>query len=199
MTKKYFIIAALTALSCSSVALAELTPLATLGLYNTGVSADGTALNAAGAVDLHYLLTTVPGGSSVTQVAGPGAPIPPWVVGANSQWIGPNNVAVDLNGPDGQYTYRTAFNLTGFDPSSFTLNGQWSTDNAGIDILLDDRDERAGVKFKDAELIGVPFRVAIGKKLAEGKVEILNRLTNVTDDVYLDGAVQHLSAAIAAI
>jgi prolyl-tRNA synthetase len=71
--------------------------------------------------------------------------------------------------------------------------------NSGIDVLLDDRDERAGVKFKDAELIGVPFRIAIGKKLAEGKVEILNRLTNVTDDVSIDGCVQHLSAAIASV
>ena len=69
--------------------------------------------------------------------------------------------------------------------------------DAGIDVLLDDRDERAGVKFKDAELIGVPFRIAIGKKLAEGKIEILNRLTNVTDDVFVDGAVQHLTIAIA--
>ena len=42
----------------------------------------------------------------------------------------------------------------------------------GIEALLDDRDERAGVKFKDADLIGLPFRVAIGKKgLAEGKME----------------------------
>jgi len=42
----------------------------------------------------------------------------------------------------------------------------------GIEVLLDDRDERAGVKFKDADLIGLPLRVAIGKKgLAEGKVE----------------------------
>jgi prolyl-tRNA synthetase len=56
-------------------------------------------------------------------------------------------------------------------------------DAAGIDTLLDDRDERAGVKFKDADLIGVPFRIAIGKKLAEGKVELLNRLTNQTEDV----------------
>ena len=56
-------------------------------------------------------------------------------------------------------------------------------DAAGFDVLLDDRDERAGVKFKDAELIGVPFRIAIGKKLAEGKVELLNRLTNQTDDI----------------
>jgi len=43
----------------------------------------------------------------------------------------------------------------------------------GVEVLLDDRDERAGVKFKDADLIGIPIRVTIGpKKLAEGKVEI---------------------------
>jgi len=43
---------------------------------------------------------------------------------------------------------------------------------AGVDVLLDDRDERAGVKFKDADLIGLPLRIALGKKgLAEGKVE----------------------------
>jgi len=68
---------------------------------------------------------------------------------------------------------------------------------AKIDVLLDDRDERAGVKFKDAELIGVPFRIAIGKKLAEGKVEVQNRLTNVTHDVTLDEVVPYLTSAIA--
>jgi prolyl-tRNA synthetase len=47
---------------------------------------------------------------------------------------------------------------------------------AGIDVLYDDRDERAGVKFKDADLIGIPFRVAVGKKgLADGVVEIKRR------------------------
>jgi prolyl-tRNA synthetase len=68
--------------------------------------------------------------------------------------------------------------------------------DAGFDVLLDDRDERAGVKFKDAELIGVPFRIAIGKKLAEGKVELLNRIANRTDDIPTDEAVQHLQAAL---
>jgi prolyl-tRNA synthetase len=67
---------------------------------------------------------------------------------------------------------------------------------AGFDVLLDDRDERAGVKFKDADLIGVPFRVAIGKKLAEGKVELLNRLTGQTDDIPHTETVQHLKAAL---
>jgi len=48
----------------------------------------------------------------------------------------------------------------------------------GVEAILDDRDERAGVKFKDADLIGIPYRVTVGpKKLAEGKVEIKNRRT----------------------
>jgi len=67
---------------------------------------------------------------------------------------------------------------------------------AGIDVLLDDRDERAGVKFKDAELIGVPFRIAVGKKLVEGKVELLNRLTNQTDDIPAGEAVQQMQVAL---
>jgi prolyl-tRNA synthetase len=48
--------------------------------------------------------------------------------------------------------------------------------SAGIDVLYDDRDERAGVKFKDADLIGIPFRLAIGRKgVAEGIVELKRR------------------------
>jgi prolyl-tRNA synthetase len=53
----------------------------------------------------------------------------------------------------------------------------------GIDTLLDDRDERPGVKFKDADLIGVPFRVVVGKKLAQGKVELVERRTRAAADV----------------
>jgi prolyl-tRNA synthetase len=45
----------------------------------------------------------------------------------------------------------------------------------GIDCLLDDRDERPGVKFKDAELIGIPLRITLGRKLAQGEVEIFSR------------------------
>ena len=41
----------------------------------------------------------------------------------------------------------------------------------GVDALLDDRNERAGVKFKDSELIGIPMRVTVGKKIADGEVE----------------------------
>jgi prolyl-tRNA synthetase len=53
----------------------------------------------------------------------------------------------------------------------------------GVDALLDDRDERGGVKFKDADLIGVPFRVTVGKKLAGGMVELVDRKTRQTVDV----------------
>jgi prolyl-tRNA synthetase len=67
---------------------------------------------------------------------------------------------------------------------------------AGFDVLLDDRDERAGVKFKDAEMIGIPYRINIGKKLAEGKVELVDRLTNQTQDVALADIVSTLQRAL---
>src|SRR5579863_9215674 len=54
---------------------------------------------------------------------------------------------------------------------------------AGIDALYDDRDERPGVKFKDADLIGVPYRVTVGKKLAQGMVELVTRKGRVARDV----------------
>jgi prolyl-tRNA synthetase len=63
---------------------------------------------------------------------------------------------------------------------------------AGLDVLLDDRDERAGVKFKDAELIGVPYRINIGKKLAEGQVELVDRLTGTTTDITVHTITAHL-------
>jgi prolyl-tRNA synthetase len=53
----------------------------------------------------------------------------------------------------------------------------------GLDALLDDRDERPGVKFKDAELIGIPFRVTVGKKLAQGMVELGTRKGKTSEDV----------------
>jgi prolyl-tRNA synthetase len=46
---------------------------------------------------------------------------------------------------------------------------------AGIEALLDDRNERPGVKFKDAELIGIPYRVVAGRAIAQGKVEVVKR------------------------
>jgi prolyl-tRNA synthetase len=53
---------------------------------------------------------------------------------------------------------------------------------AGFDVLLDDRDERPGVKFKDADLVGIPFRVTVGKKVTEGTIEIVRRSTREMQD-----------------
>ena len=54
---------------------------------------------------------------------------------------------------------------------------------AGLDVLLDDRDERAGVKFKDADLVGIPYRINVGKKAAGGQVELVTRATSQSVDV----------------
>jgi prolyl-tRNA synthetase len=56
---------------------------------------------------------------------------------------------------------------------------------AGLETLLDDRDERAGVKFKDADLIGIPYRITLGKKVADGIVELFERQTKSSEDVKL--------------
>jgi prolyl-tRNA synthetase len=62
-------------------------------------------------------------------------------------------------------------------------------DAAGLDVLLDDRDERAGVKFKDADLIGIPYRINVGKKAAGGIVELVTRATSTSVDVALNEVV----------
>ncbi len=60
---------------------------------------------------------------------------------------------------------------------------------AGVETLLDDRDERAGVKFKDAELIGIPYRITTGRSLKEGKVEVVQRATGTKSEVLLEDVV----------
>ena len=60
---------------------------------------------------------------------------------------------------------------------------------AGLDVLLDDRDERAGVKFKDADLVGIPYRVNVGKKAAGGILELVTRATSISVDVPLNEVV----------
>jgi prolyl-tRNA synthetase len=65
---------------------------------------------------------------------------------------------------------------------------------AGLDALLDDRDERAGVKFKDADLIGIPYRITIGKKAADGLVELFERKTKTSEDVKLSEIVSRVQS-----
>ena len=62
-------------------------------------------------------------------------------------------------------------------------------ESAGLDVLLDDRDERAGVKFKDADLVGIPYRINVGKKAADGLVELVTRATATSVDVALNEVV----------
>ncbi|MBZ5530838.1 MAG: proline--tRNA ligase [Acidobacteriia bacterium] len=58
---------------------------------------------------------------------------------------------------------------------------------AGYHVLLDDRDERPGVKFKDADLVGIPYRINVGKKVTEGKVELVTRSTRQSRDANISG------------
>jgi prolyl-tRNA synthetase len=67
---------------------------------------------------------------------------------------------------------------------------------AGLDVLLDDRDERAGVKFKDADLVGIPFRINVGKKVSGGHVELVTRATGQSIDVSLHDAVVQVKARV---
>jgi prolyl-tRNA synthetase len=62
---------------------------------------------------------------------------------------------------------------------------------AGYDVLLDDRDERPGVKFKDADLVGMPFRVTVGRRVSEGKVEVVERSTRKIEDATISSIAIH--------
>ncbi len=63
---------------------------------------------------------------------------------------------------------------------------------AGVETLLDDRDERAGVKFKDADLIGIPYRIVTGRSLKNGKVEMVERATHEAIEVPVEDVVSTL-------
>ncbi len=62
---------------------------------------------------------------------------------------------------------------------------------SGFDVLLDDRDERPGVKFKDADLVGIPFRINVGKKVTEDTVEVVQRSTLHKEDVKISSITEY--------
>jgi hypothetical protein len=107
-------------------------------LFNTGVDASGTPL-ANNASEIHYALVSVPPtGTTAVRVAtsANGFPIGPWLGDDSiSAWIGPASDA-SLNGPAGDYDYQTTFDLTGFNPATASISGQWSVDNSNVDILI---------------------------------------------------------------
>jgi prolyl-tRNA synthetase len=94
---------------------------------------------------------------------------------ANGFWLGRSIAPFDV--------VVTVTNIT--DPHLMATAEQVATqlEEAGFDVLLDDRDERAGVKFKDADLIGIPYRVNVGKKAVEGRVELVTRAAASSQDV----------------
>ncbi len=67
---------------------------------------------------------------------------------------------------------------------------------AGLDVLLDDRDERPGVKFKDADLVGIPYRINVGKKLVDGIVEVVTRAGSTRDDIAVGAVVEHVKKLV---
>ena len=70
-------------------------------------------------------------------------------------------------------------------------------DRLGVEVLLDDRKASPGVKFKDAELLGVPWIVVVGRGWADGVVELRNRFTGETREVPVGNAAADISAALA--
>ena len=69
----------------------------------------------------------------------------------------------------------------------------------GVEVLFDDRDERPGGKFKDADLIGVPLRIAVGaRSLKDGKLELKWRRDDKPTLIDVDGAVAHVAELVAA-
>ncbi len=70
-------------------------------------------------------------------------------------------------------------------------------DRLGVEVLLDDRKSSPGVKFKDAELLGVPWIVVVGRGWADGVVELRNRFSGETREIPVDGAAAAIAEALA--
>ncbi len=132
-------------------------------LYNTGVDNSGTVLPNGTVGDPHYSLISVPSGTTAIRVltSANGYPIGPWR-GDNttSRWIAPNSDS-QVNGPFGNYTYRTTFDLTGFDPSTAKITGLWSSDDYGVNIVLNTTN-LGGFSNFGASSIFTPFSISSG-------------------------------------
>ena len=126
-----------TRLALVMLMVAGLAQPAAISIFSTGVDAGGSVLPDGTVGDPHYTLVSVPGGTSAIRILTSlsGFPIPPWVAdNSTSAWIGPDTT--DAEGPVGDYLYRTTFDLTGLIAATASLSGRWSSDNAGLDIIL---------------------------------------------------------------
>ena len=82
------------------------------------------------------------------------------------------------------------------DHPTFRATARMLLEAEGYDVLLDDRDERPGVKFKDADLVGIPFRVTVGKKVTEGTVEVVQRSTREMHDASISAIADFFAKAL---
>jgi hypothetical protein len=120
--------------SIATLAVLQIIP----GVFNTGVDYSGTAL-ADNTVDPHYALFINPDTGSTDALVEDSTVFPivtgPWVANeAGSKWIGPR---LETSGAaSGDYSYLTTFDLSAFDPATVRITGEWATDNAGTDIII---------------------------------------------------------------
>jgi prolyl-tRNA synthetase len=176
----------------------EVTPI--MGCYGIGIERiltaaieSSAARFASGSTTTPAAPSTIPGAPSTT----PGAPSSP--TDSSSAKVGSQETPDQFTLTPSIAPFEVIVTITNVrDPGLLAAGESIAADltAAGIDVLLDDRDERAGVKFKDAELIGVPFRINIGKKLSEGAVELVDRLTGTTTDIPLSNITPHLQSLL---
>jgi hypothetical protein len=130
----------LSVVACAVFALACAANASPILIFDTGVDSLFAPLPDGTIGDPHYVLISVPSGSTAIQVRTSvgGFPIGPWIGDDSlSAWIRPNNPVNGLaSDPVGIYDFQTKFDLTGLNPASAVLIGQWATDNPGLNILL---------------------------------------------------------------
>lgn len=150
-------------------------PIPIPGLHNTG------EIDAVGEVDSHYSLIV----SSEPLFPGPEAYVsgnrhPAWLPNtATSRWISP--------GPDGsapyrigEYVYRTTFDLTGLDPNTASITGNWAIDNQGLDVLINGISTGIAHKYNDSTILPGPFSEFDVFAISTGLVPGTNTLDFVT-------------------
>ena len=78
-----------------------------------------------------------------------------------------------------------------------TANEQYDTlKAAAAETILDDRNERPGIKFNDSELIGIPYRITVGKRIGEGIVELKKRGCDDVQELTIDEAIEFLRTEV---
>lgn len=130
--------------ACVALAFGAAASASSIVIYNTGVDGNGVVLPNGTTPDPHYTLTSVPSGSTTDTLVRSGAtgfPFPAWLAdNGASRWIKPNNeggaICDFCSDPEGDYVYRTTFDLTGSDPATAILTGRWVTDDLGSEVFI---------------------------------------------------------------